>query len=619
MTKPHNKKWLSYQQASEWAQSQNIMTYDQWADRCAAGLPEGVPMDPQTVYRDEFVGWHEFLGVQLSRDGRKVFWSYERARDWARSAGVKSGRQWKIMAKEGVLPSGVPAQPYKVYMVQFLNWGEFLGTGHVASKDKVFVTYEEAMDWAKENGLTSQLKWKAFHKKTKPQNIPLNPQRVYKNQFKTWGEFLGTGRIANKDREFLSCKEVIAWAQEEGISSHEEWYQRTKKDFPKNIPVSPNQVYGDEFKWGAIFNRKSRKYFGRTSYTNSVTNENLLPYEEALTWARENGVCSSAEWLERCRTDIPKGMPVRPHKVYSEFTTWGDFLGLKYVHGMSKIERMLRHVLECALKETCTEYAQPVITGLSGKKHRVDMCFKSLNLIIEYDGSYWHQDKLCKDKNKTQDLLDAGWKVVRVRGMPLNLIQNDWDMSIDENDTAYSQIYSVIQHLIILGEQKKINTPQELKNWTIEKIKKINFREILEQYDSFIPYEEASNFAKKLNIRSGNAWRKMHKDGLLPNLPSCPAGSYGSLFKGWGEFLGTGRFIRKNENLVSYAEASAWAKRKRVASAPQWWELAKDGKIPPNIPASPSYAYKQEFKENGGWYGFLGKEKPVGRSKRIKN
>ena len=75
MTEPQNTKWLSYQQASEWAQSQNIMTCDQWNERCAVGLPEGVPADPQTVYGDEFVGWYEFLGVQLSRDGRKVFGS----------------------------------------------------------------------------------------------------------------------------------------------------------------------------------------------------------------------------------------------------------------------------------------------------------------------------------------------------------------------------------------------------------------------------------------------------------------------------------------------------------------------------------------------------------------
>lgn len=77
MTEPHNTKWLSYQQASEWPQSPNIMTCGQWNERYSAGLPEGVPVDPETVYGNEFVGWHGFLRAQLSRDGRKVFWKFQ--------------------------------------------------------------------------------------------------------------------------------------------------------------------------------------------------------------------------------------------------------------------------------------------------------------------------------------------------------------------------------------------------------------------------------------------------------------------------------------------------------------------------------------------------------------
>lgn len=40
-------------------------------------------------------------------------------------------------------------------------------------------------------------------------------------------------------------------------------------------------------------------------------------------------------------------------------------------------------------------------------------------LAIEYDGSFWHQEKLDTDRAKTQDLLAAGWYVIRIREQPL--------------------------------------------------------------------------------------------------------------------------------------------------------------------------------------------------------
>lgn len=51
--------------------------------------------------------------------------------------------------------------------------------------------------------------------------------------------------------------------------------------------------------------------------------------------------------------------------------------------------------------------------------HRVEAylvdVFIPESVVIEYDGSYWHKDILSKDTNKTLDLLDKGYKVVRVR------------------------------------------------------------------------------------------------------------------------------------------------------------------------------------------------------------
>lgn len=53
------------------------------------------------------------------------------------------------------------------------------------------------------------------------------------------------------------------------------------------------------------------------------------------------------------------------------------------------------------------------------KVAELDIFLPSLNTVIEYDGWWWHKDKTKKDISKTQALLDAGYKVIRVRVSPL--------------------------------------------------------------------------------------------------------------------------------------------------------------------------------------------------------
>ena len=56
------------------------------------------------------------------------------------------------------------------------------------------------------------------------------------------------------------------------------------------------------------------------------------------------------------------------------------------------------------------------------KIHAVDIFISRLNLIIEYDGNFWHKDKLALDKNKTDILSESGYHVIRLRQKPLSKI-----------------------------------------------------------------------------------------------------------------------------------------------------------------------------------------------------
>lgn len=60
-----------------------------------------------------------------------------------------------------------------------------------------------------------------------------------------------------------------------------------------------------------------------------------------------------------------------------------------------------------------------VITQHSIDTFRVDLFIPTLNLVIEYDGGYWHRNTYEKDTSKTEKILEKGHKLVRIREEPL--------------------------------------------------------------------------------------------------------------------------------------------------------------------------------------------------------
>ena len=72
---------------------------------------------------------------------------------------------------------------------------------------------------------------------------------------------------------------------------------------------------------------------------------------------------------------------------------------------------------------------EPVYIGFdlpdSGKHKRYKVDIVVDNVIIEYDGYYYHKERFDKDTEKTNRLKDGGYEVMRVREYPLNKITDN--------------------------------------------------------------------------------------------------------------------------------------------------------------------------------------------------
>jgi very-short-patch-repair endonuclease len=141
----------------------------------------------------------------------------------------------------------------------------------------------------------------------------------------------------------------------------------------------------------------------------------------------------------------------------------------------------------------------------------------------------------------------------------------------------------------------------------------------------FWSLEDASIWAQRAGVTSQKDWfcRCKNPSFRPSEVPACPPATYGAVafnaFGGWGGFLGTGRQspITIRKQTVGWAEASAWAKQKGVASCTDWFARVKSDKsfLKTGIPRNPASFYGDEFRAMGGWPAFLGHQKLAGQSK----
>jgi 3-mercaptopyruvate sulfurtransferase SseA len=124
-----------------------------------------------------------------------------------------------------------------------------LSNGIISNKYRKFKTFKKAREFSSKLNLKGKEQWFAYCKAGNlPLDIPTNPQRTYKNKgWESWGDWLGTGRIAHCNRASKSFEEARNFAHSLNLKSGKEWRVYCKSgEKPDNIPAYPNEKYKNE-------------------------------------------------------------------------------------------------------------------------------------------------------------------------------------------------------------------------------------------------------------------------------------------------------------------------------------------------------------------------------------
>ena len=180
-------------------------------------------------------------------------------------------------------------------------------------------SFEEARKFVRSLDLKNENQWRVYCKSgKKPTDIPLTVARVYKKEWNSMGDWLGTGYVAPQKRQYRPFKEARKFAQSLNLKNRDEWNAFCKSDKkPDDIPMNPYNSYKKEFQG-----------MGDFLGTGNVATKEFWSFEKARAYVRKLGLKNNDEWIVFRKSDRrPDYIPGSPQRTYKEFVSVGDWLG----------------------------------------------------------------------------------------------------------------------------------------------------------------------------------------------------------------------------------------------------------------------------------------------------
>ena len=347
------REYRPFKEARAFARKLGLKSGAEWKKFCKdelsekGTLPEDIPNKPDNTYKDQgWIGMGDWLGTGTIAYRFRQYMPFREARKFARGLGLINVNEWYKFCRgelpeKGHLPEDIPIAPRILYLDQgWMSWGDWLGTGTIASNLRQYRPFGEAREFARNLKLTSNAEWRKFckgefpKKGSLPEDIPANPNQTYKDR--GWmgiGDWLGTGTIAARLREYRPFEEARRFARDLNLKSETEWRKFTKGELPEkgslpnDIPAGPGRVY------------KDKGWIGMGDWLGTGTIAPQLrqfrSFKEARKFAGGLGLKSETEWRKFTKGELPEkgslpiSIPTNPQRSYrgNGWISWPDWLG----------------------------------------------------------------------------------------------------------------------------------------------------------------------------------------------------------------------------------------------------------------------------------------------------
>ena len=516
--KVSKSNYRSYEEAKEYLKNLHIKNSREYGKKIKQ-LPLDFPYHPERVYKfNGWISWGDFLGTGYQHE--KQFLDYKDAKKIIHKLKLLSQYEHRDYARKNpvfFMKNNLSTYPAGYYIKRgtWVSWGDYLGHGRVADQFKKFLNYKKAKK------LVHQLKFKKardFGEYAKlgklPSNIPSAPQNHYKDKgWISWHDFLGTGFIEIKDRNYFNFEEAKKHVKKLKIKSATDFREKRKnKIISSRMPPKPYKTYKNSgwVSWGdflgtGILSSNQIKY---------------INYDDAKKLLSSKKISSLTDYRKIIKKEFQNQIPINPSKNYKnkEWKGWQDFIG-KEIISTQKINK----------KYISFKRAKSLIQSL-GVKDKKEFKKKKLNNIIP-DTIPLKPGRFYKGK---------GWV-------------NFKDFIGVHQYFGYNQAKKIIKKYNIksakeFAEQHRNNKfPKQMpyspsyfykkqwKSWPIF----LSSNPANEKVREFVKFSEAKKIVRKLKLNTLKDWQLYSKSRRPNNIPGHPDHIYKNKgWKDWPDFFG---------------------------------------------------------------------------------
>ena len=321
------RKYRSFQDAKKFAQNICLNNQAEWFDYAKSSeKPDDIPYSPYTVYKDKgWISWADWLG---SNNEVISYWDFQTAKTYVQKLSLKTQTEWLLFCESGKKPKQIPSYPNQVYKNQgWISFPDFF-RGELSPRQKhLFLNYDEAKKIIVRLNIKSETEWRKYKSKNSlPDRIPKTPENFYIDEWKGWGDFLGTQNVSMivKSASFRTFENARSYARSLGLQSQKEWRSFIKTaDKPKDIPSNPESAYAGKG-WAGIADWLDVLPKGQGA--------TFASFEEAKEFAKGLNINSWSEWRKWVKSGKrPSHIPSKPDKTYKDkgWISWNYFLGKK--------------------------------------------------------------------------------------------------------------------------------------------------------------------------------------------------------------------------------------------------------------------------------------------------